>query len=163
MAINSITSSQQKSCLAILIMVLPLAACSTHVQNNGAAKRTEIHRYVDDAASKHNIPKKIAHAVVRVESNYNCRARNSRSGALGAMQVLPATARSVGVTGNLTDCRTGIDAGMRYLRQALDKGGSGCEGVSLYERGIFASPTCSSYGQKVMQIANAYNNNVSQN
>lgn len=148
-------------CFSALFLILPLAACS-HTQEQYSAskrttvKRTEIHRYVDDAARKHNVPRKIAHAVVTVESNYNCFARNKRSGALGAMQVLPTTARSVGISGNLTDCQTGIDAGMRYLKQALEKGGTTCEGVSLYERGIFANPVCSAYGQKVMRIASSF-------
>lgn len=140
--------------IKLFFLFLPLAACNTHTRTGVSSNNSELHRYVDASAREHNVPRKIAHAVVTVESNYNCNARNKRSGALGPMQVLPATARSMGVTGNLTHCKTGVDAGMRYLKQALEKGGKSCEGVSLYERGVYASPVCSAYGKKVMNIAN---------
>ena len=107
---------------------------------------------VHEIAVKHGVPPKIAHGVVMVESRYRCDARNA-SGATGIMQVLPATARGVGVHGNLRDCRTGAEAGMRYLRQAISRGGSGCAGVSLYERGVYARPVCTGYGRRVLAHA----------
>ena len=78
-----------------------------------------------------------------------CNARNGR--ALGAMQVFKATARSVGVTGNLLDCATGIEAGVRYLRLALDRAGSLCGAASLFNKGLYARPSCSGYALKVMR------------
>jgi hypothetical protein len=107
---------------------------------------------VTNAAKRNGVPVSLAHGVIRVESNYNCKAYN-RSGATGIGQVKPATARSVGVYGNLKDCATGIEASMRYLKVALARGGQGCAGVSLYERGIYARPVCTSYGRKVIRMA----------
>jgi soluble lytic murein transglycosylase-like protein len=107
---------------------------------------------VSSAARRHGVPVAIAKAVVTVESGWRCHAR-SPAGARGIAQVLPATARSVGVHGNLFDCATSIEAGMRYLRLAIDRAGPTCAGVGLYERGIYASPRCTAYGRRVMAIA----------
>lgn len=135
---------------AALAAAMSVGGCSLPRQPAFGQSAKELHSLVDKTADRHGVPRKIAHSVVRVESAYRCKARNAKSGATGIMQVKPATARSVGVTGNLTDCKTGLEAGMRYLRLALNKGGVGCAGVSLYERGIFARPTCTGYGRKVM-------------
>jgi len=147
--------------LALFICIPLLAACQTTQETaNKAASRNKpvrdkhVASLVEKMARKHNVPTHIAHGVVKAESNYRCNARNPRTGALGVMQTLPATARGVGVHGNLTDCETGMEAGMRYLKMALERGGSGCEGISLYERGIYASPKCTGYGQKVLSYAN---------
>lgn len=113
---------------------------------------SDLRSIIDAAADAHGVPRALAHAVIKVESNYNCTLRG-RAGERGIMQVKPATARSVGVTGNLFDCSTGARAGMRYLRLAISRGGAGCAGVSLYQRGVFARPSCTAYGQRVMRAA----------
>ncbi|CCD94641.1 Soluble lytic transglycosylase, SLT domain (fragment) [Bradyrhizobium sp. ORS 375] len=110
---------------------------------------------VDAAADAQGVPRALAHAVVKVESNYNCHLRGS-AGERGIMQVKPTTAREIGITGNLYDCSTGLRAGMLYLRIAISKGGADCAGVSLYQRGIYARPSCTAYGRKVMRGATAH-------
>ncbi len=107
---------------------------------------------VRQIAQQNGVPPHIAHGVVMAESRYNCGAHN-RSGASGIMQVLPKTARSLGVSGSLRSCATGLQAGMRYLKLALNRGGYGCSGVSLYERGVYARPSCTAYGRRVMAYA----------
>jgi soluble lytic murein transglycosylase-like protein len=116
---------------------------------------SDIRSIIDAAADAQGIPRALAHAVVKVESNYNCHLRGS-AGEQGIMQVKPATAREVGVTGNLFDCTTGARAGMAYLRIAISRGGPGCAGVSLYQRGVYARPSCTAYGRKVMRAFAAY-------
>lgn len=56
----------------------------------------------------------LLHAVIRTESNYRAGAR-SRAGALGLMQVMPATGRRFGAT-DLYDPLQNLQAGARYLR-----------------------------------------------
>jgi soluble lytic murein transglycosylase-like protein len=115
-----------------------------------AAQAGSVQAMVTEAALRHGIDPALAHAVATVESRYRCDAVG-RAGELGVMQVKPATARSVGVTGNLRDCATGIEAGMRYLRAALDRHGEGCGGVSAYNMGIHRKASfCNGYGRKVM-------------
>ena len=114
--------------------------------------RTSIQAMVTEAAMRYGVPVALAHGIVRIESRYNCRAR-SRSGAVGIMQTLPRTAAGVGIHGSLTDCARGLEAGMRYLKLALDMHGAGCAGASSFERGLNAPSRCTSYGRKVMALA----------
>lgn len=113
--------------------------------------RAIIHR----TAQVHGVSPRIVAAVIRVESNGNCRARNA-SGAAGAMQVLPRTARGLGVHGRLTDCATGIEAGTRYLSRIIHRHGTGCAALSLYERGEAARPRCTAYGRRVLAYAGTF-------
>lgn len=67
------------------------------------------------------------------------------------MQVKPATARGVGVTGNLRDCATGIRAGVQVLKRALTlAGGDWCVAASLFNSGFGGRRHCSPYGRKVI-------------
>lgn len=104
------------------------------------------------SAARNGVPYRVAHAIMRIESGGRCGAR-SHAGARGAMQVLPATARSVGVHGNLYDCATGIEAGVRYLRRIIATHGLSCGALATYERGIFARPRCTAYGRKAILLA----------
>ena len=69
------------------------------------------------AASQHGVDPALLHAVVAVESAYNPSAR-SRKGAIGLMQVLPATGARFGVA-RLEDPLENLKAGSLYLRQLL--------------------------------------------
>lgn len=107
---------------------------------------------VTAAAFAAGVPADLAHAVVRVESGYQPRVRGA-AGEYGLGQIMCATARGIGFTGGcheLLDPATNLRWSMKYLRMALDKGGPGCEGVTLYNTGLAARPHCSSYGRKVM-------------
>jgi soluble lytic murein transglycosylase-like protein len=61
----------------------------------------------------------LVRAVIQVESAYRPRAR-SRKGAVGLMQVLPATGRQYGVR-NLYDPTANIRAGVSHLKMLLDR------------------------------------------
>ncbi len=136
--------------------LLTAAAFAAVIGTSMPALGADIRSMVSAAADANGIPRALAHAVATVESNYNCRLTGG-AGERGIMQVKPATARSVGITGNLYDCATGLRAGMRYLRVALARGGSGCAGVSLYQRGVYGRPACTAYGRRVMAAATRYN------
>ncbi len=61
----------------------------------------------------------LVNAVITIESNWNPRAR-SRSGAIGLMQLMPATAREMGVRDPFNPTEN-IDGGVKYLRYLLDR------------------------------------------
>lgn len=103
------------------------------------------------AAQRHNIPPKILMAVAQVESTKRCGLKDGPH--RGIMQVSRATAKEVGYPWPFKNCFEEIEAGAIYLRKAMDRGGEGCAGVSLYNMGINARPRCTDYGRKVMREA----------
>ena len=70
--------------------------------------------YVYEAARKYSLPVPLIRAVMRVESGYNPKVV-SRVGAMGLMQMMPRTARAMGVRDPF-DPRQSILGGSRYLR-----------------------------------------------
>lgn len=74
---------------------------------------------IKDTAAKYRLSEDLISAVIEVESGFNPLA-SSAAGASGLMQLMPATARELGVK-NVWDPRENIDAGCRYLRQLLDR------------------------------------------
>lgn len=74
---------------------------------------------IDEAAAAHDVDADLVRAVIRVESGFRPRAR-SRKGAMGLMQLMPATARQYGVQ-DAYDPAQNIDAGVRHLRRLLDR------------------------------------------
>jgi soluble lytic murein transglycosylase-like protein len=74
---------------------------------------------IERAAVRHGLDPALVRAVVAQESGYDAKARSGR-GAVGLMQLMPATARAMGVR-RLDDPRQALDGGSRYLRQLLDR------------------------------------------
>src|ERR1039457_3234856 len=69
-------------------------------------------------AAEHSLSPQLIHSVIKVESNYNTHAISSK-GALGLMQLIPATARRFGV-GDAFNPVDNIQGGAKYLRYLLD-------------------------------------------
>lgn len=74
---------------------------------------------ITQAAERYNIPAKLIQSVIQQESNFNPNAV-SAAGAGGLMQLMPQTARSLGVE-NVFDPYQNIMAGSSYLSQMLNK------------------------------------------
>jgi len=130
-----------------------VAGCGQTIDANGNGVDPAIHRMVGSAAWRAGVPAHVAHAVVAQESGYRP-AMRGRAGEWGIGQIKCQTARSVGFTGScdrLRDPEVNLTYSMAYLRLALDKGGDGCSGVSLYNTGIYARPRCTGYGRAVVR------------
>lgn len=72
---------------------------------------------IEQAAKEHNIDPKIIHAVIEQESGYNPNAI-SQAGAKGLMQLMPGTAKDLGVKDSLNP-EENIRAGTKYLSSLL--------------------------------------------
>jgi len=80
---------------------------------------TDLDQIFAKASQKYNVPLGLLKAVAKAESGFNPLAL-SRCGAQGIMQLMPATARSLGVT-NPFDPEQNIMGGAKYLSQMLKR------------------------------------------
>ena len=95
----------------------------------------EIARWIDHYSRRRGLDPSLVRAVIQVESGYDVLAR-SRKGAMGLMQLMPQTARELGVR-NPWDPGENIRGGTSYLRRMLDSFGD----VELALAGYNAGPS----------------------
>ncbi|MCZ8546116.1 transglycosylase SLT domain-containing protein [Mesorhizobium qingshengii] len=127
------------------------AAASTAAVASGGQYSAIVARY----AASYGVPVSLAHAVIRIESNYRPNMVGS-AGEIGLMQIKPATARMMGYNGSakgLFDPDTNIKYGMKYLAMAQDLGGgTTCGTILKYNAGHAATrmnPVSAAYCSKV--------------
>ena len=92
----------------------PAGVGRTETVNLGAERFHRYDTFIRGAASRYQLPESLIRAVVHTESNYHARA-TSRAGAMGLMQLMPKTARALGVN-DAYDPEQNIFGGSRYLR-----------------------------------------------
>ena len=81
--------------------------------------KTKIKDIIFRAAQKHGVDEKLVNALVNQESGFNPNAK-SKVGAMGLMQLMPATAKGLGVT-NPMDPEQNVEGGVKYLKSMLDR------------------------------------------
>jgi soluble lytic murein transglycosylase-like protein len=74
---------------------------------------------IDRVSAKHQVDARLVRAMITVESGYQSRAR-SRKGAMGLMQLMPATARRFNVKDPYNP-QANIEGGIMYLKTLLDR------------------------------------------
>lgn len=81
--------------------------------------RGELNKIVGDIAKKYNIDEKLVKAIIKKESGFDPNAK-SGSGAVGLMQLMPSTAKTLGVI-NPYDPVQNVDGGVRHLKFLMSK------------------------------------------
>ena len=71
---------------------------------------------IDAQALRYNVPARVVRAIIEAESGFNPAARSS-SGAIGLMQLMPSTARALGVNPLIPE--QNIEGGVRYFSQLM--------------------------------------------
>src|SRR5262249_51314797 len=87
-------------------------------QPTHSAEAADLTPIIERVALEQGIEAPLVHSVIRAESNYNPAAVSTK-GALGVMQLIPATARRFGVN-DAFDPEQNIEGGARYLKFLLD-------------------------------------------
>lgn len=113
------------------------AVDTNFLQSPKPFSQQDVDTAIEQAAARHNVDPNLVRSVIKVESNFNPNAV-SRKGAMGLMQLMPSTARSLHVS-NPFDPQQNVDAGVRHLKQLLESfGGDVKLSLAAYNAGAGA-------------------------
>ncbi|MFZ3576346.1 lytic transglycosylase domain-containing protein [Virgibacillus sp. DJP39] len=118
--INQAEIKQQSNTIYNNVIKHPSMSAYNPINVEGkTASPSQFDALITQKASKYGIDEKLIHSVIAAESNYQANAKSS-AGALGLMQLMPGTARGLGV-GNPLDPSQNIEGGTKYLSQMLNR------------------------------------------
>jgi soluble lytic murein transglycosylase-like protein len=100
----------------------------------------DTHALIYAAAMKHNVPTAFVKSIVAAESNFNP-AAVSPKGAVGLMQLMPATAQEYGADPKIPE--QNVDAGTQYLKALLKR-------YSKYRNGLSRAIAAYNAGPKIV-------------
>ena len=138
------------------------ASAASRTTTADSMKKTKYDSWFRKAAQKYNVSESLLKGIAKAESNFNAKSVSS-AGAMGVMQLMPATAKSLGVT-DPYDAGQNIMGGAKCISQKL-KEFNGDERMALaaYNAGSGAVKRyggipsyCKSYVNKVQSYKKAY-------
>jgi hypothetical protein len=99
--------------------------------------QTQVDAAIAAASTRHHVDPNLVRSIIKVESNFNPHAV-SRKGAMGLMQLMPATARDLNVT-NPFDVEQNVEAGTKHFKGLLDNfNGDVSKSLAAYNAGAGA-------------------------
>ena len=141
-----------------LLLLLVVQAFSASAETHRAWDRPELEQLASEAATQHGLPSSLVHALIQVESAWRTDAV-SRKGAIGLMQLMPATAERIGVDPHdpVENLVGGVHLLSRLVQRyrrldlALAAYNAGETAVNRYE-GIPPYPETQAYVRKVLSL-----------
>ncbi|MBF7083948.1 lytic transglycosylase domain-containing protein [Desulfallas sp. Bu1-1] len=97
----------------------PVTTSQVLPETNKLLDKRELEKLVEEISSKHGVDPALVKSVIQVESGFNPSAV-SPAGAMGLMQLMPATAASLGIRDPFNPVQN-IEGGVRYLKQMLNR------------------------------------------
>jgi len=98
---------------------IPIENVNSIAQTKAITPKDEISDYIKEASNKYGVDEKLIRALINQESAFNPNAVSS-AGAKGLMQLMPETAKYLGVK-NVFNPQENIEGGVKYLKQMLDR------------------------------------------
>lgn len=95
------------------------AAATGAVRTGSVSSKTQILDLVSKMSKKHGVDENLVKALIKQESGFNPNAK-SKAGAMGLMQLMPSTAKSLGVNDAYNPVQN-LDGGIRYLKSMMNK------------------------------------------
>lgn len=108
-----------------LLRIPDAAVCTVAVQEESGTShppnlsRQDIDRIITVKSRKHGVDSRLVKAIVWAESNYNTNAVSS-AGAMGLMQLMPATAKGLGVKNPFCP-RENVEGGIKHMKWLLQR------------------------------------------
>ncbi len=87
--------------------------------NTKTTSKSQILNIVNQIAEKHGVDEKLVQALIKQESGFNPKAK-SKAGAMGLMQLMPLTAKNLGVQDPYNIVQN-VEGGVKYLKSMLNK------------------------------------------
>lgn len=132
-AANAATVSSTQSTETAALSV-PSSDAQSVSASVSASSATDLDAYFEEAAQKYNVDVKLLKAIAHAESNYNPNATSS-SGAMGVMQLMPSTAKSLGIT-DAYNARDNIMGGAKVISDHLSRYDGDCSlALAAYNAG----------------------------
>lgn len=128
-----------------------------NTQTSGGISGVKYADIINQASAKYGVPSNILAGLIQTESGFNPNAK-SYAGAMGLTQLMPGTAKSLGVS-NAYDPYQNIMGGANYLAQMISRFGNVRDALSAYNMGPgnqSKGKTNYSYADKVLGYANRY-------
>lgn len=130
----------------VLVALVGLVACGRAAEEPVSrdvplypGETAELRVMINKTADAYGVPRSLVHKVIQRESDYRPKARNGPY--YGMMQILPATARQMGFSGensDLLDAQTNLTYAVKYLRGAwMVSDGDEQAAVMWYARGYY--------------------------
>lgn len=116
---NSVSDRYSDSGVAGAALLNSVIANGTEKTNYTKNDRSQILNLINKVARENGVDEKLVQALVKQESGFNPNAK-SKAGAMGLMQLMPSTAKALGVNDPYNAAQN-VQGGVKYLKSMLNK------------------------------------------